>query len=357
MSGIRPAVEDYLTLRRRLGFTLDKTGRLLEDFVGYLEQAGAAHITTELALAWATSPQGTHPQWWHQRMGIVRGFARYYQAIDPATEVPPAQLLPARRPRVSPYLYSGADLAALLAGARELAPPWRAATYETLVGLLAVTGLRLGEALGLDRPDADLAGGVLVVGRAKYGNPREVPLHESTVMALRRYARIRDRQWPRPQTASFFVAARGGRLGAGTVADNFRAPDHPRRPGRERRTALATPARPSSHPRGPDAGRLVPGRGRRRRQDAAAVHLPRAHPSRRHLLVSPGIPGTARPRRPATRNRSRPHPAGAVMSPVAPTLQAFFTDGWPASARPARTRSPLTATPPAAFGFARGADL
>jgi integrase/recombinase XerD len=223
MSGIRPAVEDYLTLRRRLGFTLDKAGRLLADFAGYLEQAGAAHITTELALAWATSPQGTHPQWWRQRMGIVRGFARYYQAIDPATEVPPAQILPARRPRVSPYLYSGADLAALLAGARALAPPWRAATYETLVGLLAVTGLRLGEALGLDRPDADLAGGVLVVGRAKYGNPREVPLHETTVMALRRYAQFRDRQWPQPQTASFFVAARGGRLGAGTVADNFRA--------------------------------------------------------------------------------------------------------------------------------------
>lgn len=222
MSGILPAVQDYLTVRRRLGFTLDRAGQLLADFADYLEQAGARHITTELALAWATSPQGTHPAWWRQRLGIVRGFARHFKTIDPATEVPPAEILSARRPRISPYLYSDTDLAALMEAAHALTPPWRAATYETLVGLLAVTGLRLGEALGLDRPDVDLTDGSLVVGRAKFDNPRQIPLHPTTVAALRRYCQIRDQQWPQPETTSFFVAARGGRLGRSTVGDNFR---------------------------------------------------------------------------------------------------------------------------------------
>jgi integrase len=223
VTALLSAVDDYLTVRRRLGFSLERAGRLLPDFVGYLERVDAPGVTTELAIAWATLPQRATPAWWRERLGIVRGFARYLTAIDPATEVPPTGISPARRPRVRPYLYSDTDIAALMRAARTLTPTWRAAAYETLIGLLAVTGLRLGEALGLDRADVDLAEGVLVVGRAKLDIPREVPLHETTVAALARYCQVRDQRWPRPATASFFVSARGSRLGAGTVHDNFRA--------------------------------------------------------------------------------------------------------------------------------------
>jgi integrase len=222
MTSLLSAVQDYLALRRRLGFSLKRAGKLLPDFVGYLDRVGASHVTTELAIAWAIQPQRATPAWWRERLGIVRGFARYLTAIDPATEVPPTQILGARRPRVSPYLYSDADIAALMREAQSLTPEWRAATYEALVGLLAVTGLRLGEALGLDRVDVDLTQGVLFVGRAKFDIPREVPLHETTTAALARYCQVRDQHWPQPGTAGFFVSARGARLGAATVHDNFR---------------------------------------------------------------------------------------------------------------------------------------
>ena len=123
MTDLRSAVDDYLRIRRGLGFQLERAGRLLPDFVGYLEQADAEHLTSELALAWAMSPAGAHPAWWRERLGIVRGFARYLQTRDPQSEVPPADLLRARRPRVAPYLYSPAEIAALMGAARALAPP------------------------------------------------------------------------------------------------------------------------------------------------------------------------------------------------------------------------------------------
>jgi integrase/recombinase XerD len=222
MMDLLPAAQDYLALRRRLGFSLQRAGILLPDFVGYVEHAGAPHITTELAVAWAMLPQAAAPAWWRERLGIVRGFARYLTAIDPATQVPPAGILSARRLRVSPYQYSQSDIAGLMHEARALTPLWRAVTYETLVGLLAITGLRLGEALGIDRSDVDLAGRLLVVARTKFDNPRQVPIHETTAAALRRYCQIRDQRWPRPTTPSFFVSARGARLGEATVHDNFR---------------------------------------------------------------------------------------------------------------------------------------
>ncbi len=222
MTGLRTAVADYLAIRRRLGYGLQRAGRLLADFVGYLEDAGASQVTTELALAWATAPKDVHPAWWRQRLGIVRGFACYLQTLDPSTQVPPADLLRAHRPRVTPYLYSDADVDALMAAARVLTPPLRAATHETLVGLLAVTGLRVGEALGLDRADVDLTGGVLLVRRAKLAKPRELPLHDSTLEALRRYGRLRDQRWPKPATPSLFVSPRGLRLCSSTFHDTFR---------------------------------------------------------------------------------------------------------------------------------------
>ena len=179
MSDLRQALHDYLTIRRQLGFELRQEGRMLESFVELLERAGAARVTTELAVMWATST-AAHPHWWRKRLGVARGFARYLATIDPASEVPSKDLLPATRPRVAPYIYSPAEIAALIAAAGELTPPLRAARHQTLIGLLASTGLRPGEALALDRQDVDLKHGTLHVRAGKQHKQREVPLHHTT---------------------------------------------------------------------------------------------------------------------------------------------------------------------------------
>jgi len=153
MSQLRTALDDYLRIRRALGFKLERASSLLPQFVAYLERSGAETITTDLALAWAKQPQDAHAEWWAHRMSEVRGFARHLQALDPRTEVPPVDLLPRKVCRATPYLYTECDVAALMEAARALHPSLRASTYETLVGLLAVTGMRVGEAIRLDRDD------------------------------------------------------------------------------------------------------------------------------------------------------------------------------------------------------------
>ena len=221
MSELRTALQDYLRIRRQLGFELERDGRQLEKFVSFLELAGARHITTELALAWAKLPVEATPHRWRQRVGIVRGFARYLATIDPHSEVPSKDLLPARRHRVAPYLYSQAEIEALMGAARMLTPPLRAATFETLIGLMATSGLRLGEALGLDRADVDLDDGALHVRAAKQSKQREVPLHHTTTEALREYARARDRHRPKPTTHALFVSKQGQRLTDSAVHSTF----------------------------------------------------------------------------------------------------------------------------------------
>ena len=220
MTDLRAAAHDYLTVRRQLGFELKQPGRTLEDFVEFMQRAGMARVTTELALMWATSVQA-HPYRWRRRLGVVRGFARYLSTIDPATEIPPEDLLPAALPRVAPYLYSPGEIQALMAAARALSPRLRAATFETLIGVLAVTGLRPGEALGLDRADVDLSDGALHVRAAKQNKHREVPLHDTTTTVLRRYSRLRDRHQPVPSSPAFFVSQHGRRLSAGAFHATF----------------------------------------------------------------------------------------------------------------------------------------
>lgn len=220
MTDLRAAAHDYLAVRRRLGFELKHPGRTLEDYVEFMDHAGAERVTTELALMWATSVQA-HPHRWRRRLGVVRGFARYLSTIDPATEIPPEDLLPATLPRVAPYLYSPAEIQALMSAARALSPRLRAATIETVIGLLAVSGLRPGEALGLDRADVDLSDGLLHVRAAKQNKHREVPLHDTTTTALREYGRLRDRHRPMPSSPAFFVSPRGSRLSAGAFNKAF----------------------------------------------------------------------------------------------------------------------------------------
>lgn len=137
MSRLRQAAEDYVSIRRALGFKLDRHPRLLAQFVAYLEEAGASTVTTGLALAWATIPAGTSPDWHRARLSVARGFAAYLAALDPGTQVPAADLLCRGDQRATPYLLSEDALASLVAAAGALAPPLRAATYGTLFGLLA----------------------------------------------------------------------------------------------------------------------------------------------------------------------------------------------------------------------------
>ena len=156
-------------------------------------------MTTEHALAWAVLPGGD-PSWHAYRLAVARGFAAWLATTDPAAEIPPAGLIPSRKQRATPYLYTDAEIAALIAAAESLRFPLRAATYQALIGLLAVTGMRVGEAIGLDRGDADLDAGVLTVRNGKHGKSRLVPVHDTTAGALRDYLRLRDRLCPDPRT-------------------------------------------------------------------------------------------------------------------------------------------------------------
>ena len=223
MSPLRTAVDEYLALRRGLGFSLRGPGALLRQFAAFLEREGASSITRELALRWATQPATTHPAHWATRLSTVRRFAQFWSAADPRTEVPPLGLLPHRYGRKPPYIYTEGEIRRLIAVARQLPSTTglRPATYATLLGLLAVTGLRISEALALNRADVDGAEAVLTIRRTKFGKSRLVPLHPSTQRALERYARRRDRVYPTPTTESVFVSERGARLTQWTVRHTF----------------------------------------------------------------------------------------------------------------------------------------
>jgi integrase/recombinase XerD len=222
MSELSGHVEDYLRLRRALGFKLERAGHLLPQLVAYLEAAGAATVTSDLAIAWARLPGHTHPNHWAQRLAIARGFARYLRALDPATEVPPPGVFPTRRHRPTPFLWSQRDICRLLESTRALRPAVRAATYEALFGLLATCGMRVGEAVGLDRDDVDLQAGVITIRHAKFDRPRLVPLHPTVTQTLSRYADERDRLCPRPRARAFFVSSVGTRLDRSGVGKTLR---------------------------------------------------------------------------------------------------------------------------------------
>lgn len=214
MSDLRAALQEYLTVRRALGFKLRLSGRLLQRFIDFAEQEGATFITTELALRWAMQPAQAQPAQWANRLGMVRRFAQYRRAVDPLTEVPPPNLLPYQYRRPAPYLYSDDEVRRLIRAARQLSSVTglRPYTYATLFGLLAVTGMRTNEPLQLDREDVDLSHGVLTVRGAKFGKSRYVPIHASTQRALRRYAMQRDHRCVNPQSPSLFVSERGTRV-------------------------------------------------------------------------------------------------------------------------------------------------
>jgi len=222
MSDLQTALQEYLALRRALGFKLRLAGGLLHRFVQFAEKKGATCITTELALQWATEPQ-CDPSQWANRLGMVRRFAQYRSATDPRTQIPHQGLLPHRYRRKPPYIYRDDEVARLIQAAQRLPSPLglRAATYSTLLGLLSVTGMRISEPIHLDCVDVDLVEGILTVRQTKFGKSRLVPVHPSTQKVLRYYAGLRDRIFPRPTTPSFFVSERGTRLTDCTVRWTF----------------------------------------------------------------------------------------------------------------------------------------
>ncbi len=224
MNALEIHVDDYLRLRRTLGHDLDETGRLLRRFAAELDAAGVTHVTTQLAVRWALAPRVSTPSSVPAtRYRAVRGFARYMAGIDPRTEIPPAGLIRRPRSRRSPFIYTDEELLALLAQARASIPqPLRAATMHTLIGLLAASGLRVGEALRLDRGDIDWSDGVLHVRQSKFGKSRLVPLSPSVLEALERYAQLRDRVRPARAGESFFVSLRGTRVIHECVWKTFR---------------------------------------------------------------------------------------------------------------------------------------
>ena len=223
MSELSDRAEAYLEMRRALGHKLEDHGRLLFSFVDFLDDAGKDYITVDAAVAWASAPQGVQPIWWIQRLGVVRCFARHLRAIDERTEVPPADVFGPRTPRGAPYLYSAGEIASLMAEARRIRRPLKAATCETFIGLLASSGLRVGEAIGLDRSDVDLHAGLVTIRETKFRKSRLVPLHPSTITALSDHARRRDELVPHPQADSFFLSLAGTRLVHSEVDRSFQA--------------------------------------------------------------------------------------------------------------------------------------
>lgn len=223
MSVLRDLLDDYLTTRRALGFMLAVPGRVLGEFVDFMDDAGETTIRHDLAVSWAARfSRGTVLA----RLNTVRQFAEHIASFDPATEVPVLDGRPYVNHRPRPHIYTSEQIDALLRAAGRLTPEVRAATWQTLLGLLAVTGLRISEARGLD--DADITsdedgdGGWVRVTESKFGKSRIVPVHATTMSAIGEYQRLRNKRFPARRTEALFVTRRGDRLATSTCGQAFR---------------------------------------------------------------------------------------------------------------------------------------
>lgn len=221
---LHAAVDAYLAFRRSLGFSLAAQDKLLHAFVSFVDAdpSFAGVITTDLAVRWATRSAMASPRRHAMQLSMIRGFARYWKQRDPSTQVPPTSILPAKAKRRNPVLLEDDEVQQLMhaaASLRTISPLWRS-TVTMIVGLLAATGMRVGEVVSLDNDDVDWDEGVLNVKRAKFGKSRLVPLHRSTTAALRRYVDERGRT---ASTAALFWAPTGGRPSVSHVRASFNA--------------------------------------------------------------------------------------------------------------------------------------
>lgn len=245
MSTLHESLNAYLSLRRGLGAELLRPGWYLHRFVEFLDREESDVITTKLAIRWATSPTTATSVTWAQRLDHVRRFAAWLSTTDPRTEIPPRGLLPDRYRRRPPYIYSDQEVEHIVREAAKLLSPsgLRAETYATLFGLLAATGLRISEALTLDRDDVDLRAGILAIRHTKFGKSRFVPIHESTCTALRQYAERRDLLLPRPASPAFLLSEQGIRVTQCIARYTFALVS--------RAIGLRLPTRDGRHGRGP----------------------------------------------------------------------------------------------------------
>jgi integrase len=212
MTALDDRLAGYLAVRRALGYKLARTEKLLAQFIAWLQARGEQAITTDLALEWATLPPATGSNWHAHRLSVVRAFAAHLHALDPAHEIVPQDLLPQRPNRAVPYLYTDSEVLALIDATSVIPTPHRAATMRALIALLTVTGMRIGEAIRLDRGDIDHARDTLTVRESKFGKSRELAVDASTTEALRAYLRRRDRPVPTEPTPAVFTSAAGTRL-------------------------------------------------------------------------------------------------------------------------------------------------
>lgn len=227
MTTLSKLLTEYLELRRSLGFKAAREAWLLPTLLSFLQAKRSSVITTELALAWAKQSATAHPSWWASRLSVARGFARHVHVIDSRHEIPPRDLLPRFGRRTTPSIYSADEIARLLRAAREMQSKFtrglslRRATYETFFGLVASTGMRVGEAIRLDDHDVDWRNQLVTVRESKFGKSREVVLHDTAVRALRAYAKERALAHPRPRSSSFFISREGTRLIYNNVHGTF----------------------------------------------------------------------------------------------------------------------------------------
>lgn len=223
MNALNEALASYLTLRRTLGTELREPAQALAHFLRFMESQGAEFVTTDLAVRWATAPAQAQAATWARRLCAVRGFARWLSATDPRTEIPPVEVLRCHKERCKPHIFTDDEVDQLMAGAARLKSRTglRALTYTTLIGLLAATGLRPGEALALDVRDVDLRDGILSVRMTKFGKSRFVPVHDSARTVLADYAQRRDCSCPVRDTDAFLVGERGTRLPGFTARRTF----------------------------------------------------------------------------------------------------------------------------------------
>jgi integrase/recombinase XerD len=222
MTKLFKAIQEYLTMRHQLGYKLKRAASVLNGFAAYAKQKKVSHITTKIALEYATQNRNATPPSWASRLNIIRQFALHMRLLDPLTEVPPPYLLPYSYRRRSPCIYSDDDILKILKSCKILLNhPLEIKTYYTLLGLLAVTGMRPGEALRLERDSVDVFLGIITIRNSKCRKTRKIPVHKSTIKVLQQYVKLRDQYFREPSSPYFFVNKLGFRLQANTVRSIF----------------------------------------------------------------------------------------------------------------------------------------
>jgi len=214
MKSLKETAEEYIALRRALGFKLRDAESLLKDFTDFMKRENAPYITTNLALLWAKKPKNTLQAYWNSRLSVIRRFAKYMKAMDSRNEVPPYGILPYRYHRCNPYIYSDEEVLKLLQACNSLnsGNELRKRTYYIVFGLLAVTGMRISEVIALNREDVDLTQGIISILHAKTRKSRLIPVHRLTLQVLRKYVRLRDQIYPNCQVSNFFLSDQGTAL-------------------------------------------------------------------------------------------------------------------------------------------------